>query len=77
MTGSADPRGSWTFRRRVALAQLVTKQSRKLLTSMNILSEDELNSRYHVRLEVPGLPPKDQPVTITGSGDASVTIKVE
>jgi glutamine synthetase len=34
-----------------ALAQLVTKQSRKLLSSLNILSESELESRYHVRLE--------------------------
>jgi glutamine synthetase len=34
-----------------ALAQLVTKQSRKLLTSLGILTDDELDSRYHVRLE--------------------------
>jgi glutamine synthetase len=34
-----------------ALAQLVTKQSEKLLTSLNIFSQDELESRYHVRLE--------------------------
>ena len=34
-----------------ALAQMVTKQSRKLLTSLNILSDEELDSRYHVRLE--------------------------
>ncbi|MFI5227466.1 MAG: glutamine synthetase III [Gemmatimonadales bacterium] len=34
-----------------ALAQMVTKQSRKLLTSLSILSDDELDSRYHVRLE--------------------------
>src|SRR5439155_572980 len=34
-----------------ALAQLVTKQSRKLLSSLKILSEDEIDSRYHVRLE--------------------------
>jgi glutamine synthetase len=34
-----------------ALAQLVTKQSRKLLSSLGILSESELESRYHVRLE--------------------------
>src|SRR3954470_23570653 len=34
-----------------ALAQLATKQSRKLLTSLNILNDDELDSRYHVRLE--------------------------
>jgi len=30
---------------------MVTKQSTKLLTSLNILSEVELESRYHVRLE--------------------------
>jgi glutamine synthetase len=34
-----------------ALAQLVTKQSEKLLTSLKIFSQDELESRYHVRLE--------------------------
>jgi glutamine synthetase len=34
-----------------ALSQLVTKQSRKLLTSLGILSDSELDSRYHVRLE--------------------------
>ena len=34
-----------------ALAQLETKQSRKLLTSQAILNDDELDSRYHVRLE--------------------------
>jgi glutamine synthetase len=34
-----------------ALAQMVSKQSRKLLTSLNILSDEELDSRYHVRLE--------------------------
>jgi glutamine synthetase len=34
-----------------ALAQLVTKQSRKLLSSLNVLSDEELDSRYHVRLE--------------------------
>jgi glutamine synthetase len=34
-----------------ALAQMVTKQSRKLLTSLNILTDEELDSRYHVRLE--------------------------
>jgi glutamine synthetase len=33
------------------LSQLVTKQSRKLLTSLGILSDSELDSRYHVRLE--------------------------
>jgi glutamine synthetase len=34
-----------------ALAQLATSQSRKLLTSLNIFTDDELDSRYHVRLE--------------------------
>jgi glutamine synthetase len=34
-----------------ALAQLVTKQSRTLLTSLGVLSDEELDSRYHVRLE--------------------------
>src|SRR6478736_2038598 len=34
-----------------ALAQMVTKQSQKLLTSLGILSDEELHSRYHVRLE--------------------------
>src|SRR5215813_4024666 len=34
-----------------SLMQLVTKQSMKLLTSLGILSESELESRYHVRLE--------------------------
>jgi glutamine synthetase len=34
-----------------ALAQLVTKQSRALLTSLGVLSDEELDSRYHVRLE--------------------------
>jgi glutamine synthetase len=34
-----------------ALAQLVTTQSRELLTRLGILSTEELESRYHVRLE--------------------------
>jgi len=34
-----------------ALEQLVTKESRKLLTSLGILTDAELDSRYHVRLE--------------------------
>ncbi len=34
-----------------ALAQMVNKQSRKLLTSLGILNDEELDSRYHVRLE--------------------------
>ncbi len=48
----AAKRGLLNLRRTPeALAQLVTKQSRKLLTSLEILSDDELDSRYHVRLE--------------------------
>jgi glutamine synthetase len=48
----AAKRGLLNLRRTPeALAQLVTKQSRKLLTSLNILSDEELESRYHVRLE--------------------------
>jgi glutamine synthetase len=48
----AAQRGLPNFRRTPeALAQLVTKQSEKLLTSLNIFSQDELESRYHVRLE--------------------------
>ena len=34
-----------------SLMQMVTKQSEKLLTSLGILSDEELHSRYHVRLE--------------------------
>jgi glutamine synthetase len=34
-----------------ALAQLVTKSSREMLTSLGILTKEELESRYHVRLE--------------------------
>src|SRR4051812_20327087 len=48
----ATKRGLPNFRRTPeSLAQLMTKQSTKLLTSLNILSEVELESRYHVRLE--------------------------
>jgi glutamine synthetase len=48
----AAKRGLLNLRRTPeALAQLITKQSRKLLTSLHILSDDELDSRYHVRLE--------------------------
>ena len=48
----ASKRGLLNLRRTPeALAQLMTKQSHKLLTSLNILSEEELHSRYHVRLE--------------------------
>jgi glutamine synthetase len=34
-----------------ALKQLVTKQSRQLLTTLGVFSDEELDSRYHVRLE--------------------------
>jgi len=48
----AAKRGLLNLRRTPeALAQLMTKQSHKLLTSLGILSETELESRYHVRLE--------------------------
>jgi glutamine synthetase len=48
----AAKRGLLNLRRTPeALAQLMTKQSHKLLTSLAILSETELESRYHVRLE--------------------------
>jgi glutamine synthetase len=48
----AAKRGLLNLRRTPeALEQLATKQSRKLLTSLNILSDTELDSRYHVRLE--------------------------
>ncbi|HTE45448.1 MAG TPA: glutamine synthetase type III, partial [Gemmatimonadaceae bacterium] len=48
----AAKRGLLNLRRTPeALAQLMTKHAQKLLTSLNILSEEELHSRYHVRLE--------------------------
>src|SRR4029077_4956767 len=48
----AAKRGLPNFRRTPeSLAQMVTKQSQKLLTSLGILSDEELHSRYHVRLE--------------------------
>jgi glutamine synthetase len=48
----AKKRGLLNLRRTPeALAQLVTKQSRELLTSLGILTDEELDSRYHVRLE--------------------------
>jgi len=48
----AAKRGLLNLRRTPeALAQLMTKPSKKLLTSLGILSEIELESRYHVRLE--------------------------
>ena len=34
-----------------ALSQLVNKQSRQLLTKLGIFTEEEIDSRYHVRLE--------------------------
>ncbi|MBM4193948.1 MAG: glutamine synthetase type III [Gemmatimonadetes bacterium] len=34
-----------------ALAQIVTAQSRKLFTSLGILTAEEVESRYHIRLE--------------------------
>jgi glutamine synthetase len=48
----AAKRGLLNLRRTPeALAQLVTKQAKKCLVGLNILSEAELDSRYHVRLE--------------------------
>ena len=48
----AAKRGLLNLRRTPeALAQMMSKQSRKLLTSLGILSDEELDSRYHVRLE--------------------------
>jgi glutamine synthetase len=48
----AEKRGLLNLRRTPeALAQLVTKQSVKLLTSLGIFAGEEVQSRYHVRLE--------------------------
>ncbi|MEX2179746.1 MAG: glutamine synthetase III [Gemmatimonadaceae bacterium] len=48
----AEARGLPNLRRTPdALAQLVTKSSRACLTGLKILTEEELDSRYHVRLE--------------------------
>jgi glutamine synthetase len=48
----AKKRGLLNLRRSPeALQQLVTKQSRKLVTSLGIFTNEELDSRYHVRLE--------------------------
>src|SRR5690348_5006140 len=48
----AEKRGLPNLRRTPeALKQLATKQSRQLLTKLGIFSEEELESRYHVRLE--------------------------
>src|SRR5688500_18439145 len=48
----AEKRGLPNYRRSPeALAQLVTKTSRQCLVGLGILTEEELESRYHVRLE--------------------------
>ncbi|MEO6878617.1 MAG: glutamine synthetase III [Gemmatimonadaceae bacterium] len=48
----AAKRGLLNLRRTPeALEQLMTKQSHKLFTSLGILTEEELHSRYHIRLE--------------------------
>src|SRR5687767_503954 len=48
----AAKRGLPNYRRSPeALAQLVTKTSRQCLVGLGILTEEELDSRYHVRLE--------------------------
>ena len=48
----AEKRGLPNFRRTPeALAQMVSKQSRALFQKLGILSKEELESRYHVRLE--------------------------
>jgi glutamine synthetase len=48
----AEKRGLPNYRRTPeALAQLVTKQSRLLLTKLGVLTKEELESRYHVRME--------------------------
>ena len=48
----AEQRGLANLRRTPeALAQLVTKQSRAMLTTLGIFTKEELESRYHVRME--------------------------
>ena len=48
----AEKRGLPNYRRTPeALGQLVTRQSRSLLTKLGILTKEELESRYHVRME--------------------------
>ncbi len=48
----AEKRGLPNYRRTPeALAQLVTRQSRSLLTKLGVLTKEELESRYHVRME--------------------------
>jgi glutamine synthetase len=48
----AAKRGLPNYRRTPeALAQLVTKPAKKCLVGLNVLTEEELDSRYHVRVE--------------------------
>jgi glutamine synthetase len=48
----AEKRGLPNFRRTPeALGQMLTKQSRALFQKLGILSKEELESRYHVRIE--------------------------
>ncbi len=48
----AEKRGLPNFRRTPeSLKQLITDQSRALLTSLGVLTDAELDSRYHVRVE--------------------------
>jgi glutamine synthetase len=48
----AEKRGLPNLRRTPeALAQLMTPKSRKLLTGLGVFSKEELDSRFHVRLE--------------------------
>jgi glutamine synthetase len=48
----AKKRGLPNFRRTPeALAQIVTKPSRELFMSLGILAKEEIDSRYHIRLE--------------------------
>jgi glutamine synthetase len=48
----AEKRGLPNFRRTPeSLKQLITADSRKLLTSLGVLTDAELDSRYHVRVE--------------------------
>jgi glutamine synthetase len=48
----AEKRGLPNYRRTPeSLAQLVTKPSRSLLTKLGVLTKEELESRYHVRME--------------------------
>ena len=48
----AEKRGLPNLRRTPeALKQLVTKQSRQLLTKLGVFTDEEIDSRYHVRLE--------------------------